>query len=114
MNAPQFSPVDDETYDLLTIVADAERVVGRSDVDAFLAACRKDAMAHDGIVSVNRVRALLSDQDIEHHRLSSFWSTFTGRGKPMVKTGQWETCSGSPSRNDGRPFALRRWVGEPS
>lgn len=109
MSAPQFEATD--AYDLLHLVADTERVVGQGDVDAFLDACRRDAMAHNGIVSVNRVRELMSDRDIEHHRYSAFWSRFTGKGRPMVKAGGWETCEGSESGNDGRPYRLRRWVG---
>lgn len=109
MSAPHFEATD--AYDLLHLVADTERVVGSGDVDAFLDACRRDAMAHDGLVSVNRVRKLMANRDIEHHRYSAFWSRFTGKDRPMVKTGQWETCEGSTSGNDGRPFVVRRWVG---
>lgn len=110
---PHWSPTDDDTADLLTLVATGSLVTQSDlDVDAFLDACRRDAMAHDGLVSVNRVRALMSDRDIEHHRYSAFWSRFTGQGRPMVKADGWETCEGSASGNDGRPYRLRRWVGE--
>lgn len=108
---PQWSSVDEPTADLLTLVADPERPVGRTDVDAFLDACRRDAMAHDGLVSVNRVREVMESHDIEHHRYSAFWSRFTGKDRPMVKADEWEVCSGSKSGNDGRPYRLRRWVG---
>jgi len=111
MSAPQFAPIDDETADLLSLVADLTSPVGADVPTLFLDACRRDAMAHDGEVSVNRVRALLVDADIQPRRYSSLWAAFTGRGKPMVKTGGWETCSGSSSHNDGRPFPIRRWVG---
>lgn len=110
---PIFEATDQ--HDLLALIADEERVVGRDAVDLFLDACRRDAMAHDGLVSVNRVRQLMKDADIEHHRYSAFWSHFTGKGRPMVKaTGDqaWEVCEGSESGNDGRPYRLRRWVGE--
>lgn len=113
MSAPSFAPVDDETYDLLALVADVTRPVGRDVPDLFLAACERDAAAHDGRVSVNRVRALLADEDIPPRRYSSLWSHYTGPGRPMVKVaGEWETCAGSSSHNDGRPFAVRRWVGQ--
>ncbi len=111
MSAPQFAPVDDDTNDLLSLVADITSPIGQDDPDQFLAACRLDAMAHDGEVSVNRVRALMSDAGIEPHRYSAFWNTFTGKGRPMVKADAWEVCEGSTSGNDGRPFRLRRWVG---
>lgn len=111
MSAPQWSPVDDTTADLLSVLADPSPTVGADVPVVFLAACRRDAMANGGLVSVNRVRALLADEDIEPHRFSALWSHHTGRGKQMVKDG-WEICSGSASGNDGRPYPLRRWVGE--
>lgn len=117
MSAPMFAPADDETYDLLSLVADVTRPVGRDVPELFLAACEADADAHDGLVSVNRVRALLVDADIPPRRYSSLWSHFTGAGRPMEKAYHpngdpiWEICEGSPSHNDGRPFQLRRWVG---
>lgn len=111
-HAPRFAPVDDETHDLLTLVADVDNPVGRDVSGLFLAACERDAAAHDGRVSVNRVRALLAGDDIPPRRYSSLWGHYTGPGRPMVKIpGEWETCQGSGSRNDGRPFAVRRWIG---
>lgn len=111
MSAPNFEPVDSDTADLLSLVADTEAPVGRDAVTAFLEACKQDAAAHAGLVSVNRVRALLKDEQIPPRRLSAMWSAFTGKGKPMRKTSAWEPCKGSSSGNDGRPFMLRRWVG---
>lgn len=111
MTAPRFAPVDSDTADLLTLVADADAPVGRDAVAAFLAACEADAEAHGGRVSVNRVRAALAGEDIPPRRYSALWAHYTGRGKPMVKTGEWETCAGSDSGNDGRPYPVRRWVG---
>lgn len=117
MSAPRWAPVDDETADLLALVADTERVVGADVPALFLAACEADAQAHDGLVSVNRVRARLADADIPPRRYSSLWSRFTGTDKPMRKMTPadgaqvWEICEGSRSGNDGRPFPLRRWVG---
>lgn len=116
MTAPRWEPTDE--YDLLAVLADPHPIVGADVPDLFLTACRRDAMAHDGLVSVNRVRALLADEDIPPRRYSALWAHFTGRDKPMVKafTGDgtvplWETCKGSSSGNDGRPFQMRRWIG---
>lgn len=111
MSAPHFAPIDEDTNDLLHLVADVDSPIGADAPELFLAACRRDAMAHDGIVSVNRVRVLMAEAQVEPHRYSSFWSAFTGRGKPMQKAEGWETCEGSSSGNDGRPYRLRRWVG---
>lgn len=112
MSAPQFASVDEPTADLLTLVADPDRPVGRDVPALFLAACERDAIAHDGLVSVNRVRALLADEQIGPRRYSALWSHYTGTDEPMQKLkGVWEVCSGSKSGNDGRPFAVRRWAG---
>lgn len=109
MSGPRWEPTD--AADLLTLVADVERATGRDVPALFLAACEADAYTHGGLVSVNRVRRLLAADDIPPRRYSALWSHFTGRGKPMVKTGEWEVCSGSTSGNDGRPYPLRRWIG---
>lgn len=108
----RFEPTDAYTSDLLALVADVEAPVGRDVPALFLAACKADAAAHDGMVSVNRVRAALTDAKIPPRRYSALWAHYTGLDKPMVKArGQWEICTGSTSGNDGRPFSLRRWVG---
>lgn len=112
MSALRWEPVDDNTADLLSVLADPSPTIGADVPALFLAACEADAYTHGGLVSVNRVRRLLADADIPARRYSALWSHFTGRGKPMVKApGEWEVCSGSTSGNDGRPFPLRRWVG---
>lgn len=110
--SPSWSPVDDDTADLLTLVADVDHPVGRDVPAAFLAACEADANAHAGLVSVNRVRAALADHDIPARRYSALWQAFTGLSKPMQVTDEWEICAGSSSGNNGRPFRIRRWVGE--
>lgn len=113
---PRWSPVDDDTYDLLTAVADPNPLIGADVPTLFLDACRADAIDHGGYVSVNRVRARLADHDIPPRRYSALWSHFTGPGKPMTKAVDqdghniWEQCSGSTSGNDGRPYPVRRWV----
>ena len=112
---PQWSPVDDETADLLALVA-AGPLAGNDAEERFLRACEVDAALH-GFVSVNRVRAALSNEHgltIEPHQFSALWSANTGRGKAMVKAegdDAWEICKGSPSGNDGKPYRKRKWVG---
>lgn len=108
---PRWEAVAADTADLLSLLAEQHPAVGADVPALFLAACKADADAHDGIVSVNRVRTALLDADIPPRRLSSLWGHYTGHGRPMVRTGEWEVCRGSWSRNDGRPMPLRRWVG---
>lgn len=121
---PRWEPTD--AYDLLDVLADPHPVIGADVPSLFLSACERDASSNDGQVSVNRVRALLADEDIEPHRYSALWAHFTGLGKPMAKatttvrnpaTGVveeqqlWEVCEGSQSGNNGRPYPVRRWLG---
>jgi len=108
---PRWEPTS--AADLLKLVADIDGPIGRDAQRLFLAACKVDAAHHDGYVSVNRVRVLVSASgaDIPPRRYSAMWATNTGRGKPMVKVSKWEVCRGSTSGNDGRPFTVRRWVG---
>lgn len=119
---PNWEAVGADTANLLDLLADDGSVSpSKAEVrDTFLAACRRDAMANGGLVSVNRVRQLLAGEDIEPRRYSALWSHFTGRGRPMRKVTdleaskgmpRWEVCEGSTSGNDGRPFPLRRWLG---
>ena len=113
MSGPTWSPVDEQTQDLLSLVADDPRV--EADYRKFLDACRACAAATGDFVYVNDVRAQLTDHNgnltIEPRRLSAFWNKATGKGRPMVKTGDWQVCQGSGSGNDGRPQPVRRWVG---
>lgn len=116
MTAPIFSPVDDDTADLLTLVADVDRPTGRDVPALFLAACEADAAANGGLVSVSRVSAALPEDVTCTERYSALWSHFTGRGRPMRRAtdddGQtWELREGSRSGNDGKPVRLRVWVG---
>lgn len=115
-----WAAADDQTHDLLALVADPQRPVGREDVAAFLNACEADARAHACQVSVNRVRARIdaTAYAIEPRRYSSLWSLFTSTKRgPMVRTVDdagapvWEMCAGSHTGNDGRPFPIRTWVG---
>jgi hypothetical protein len=112
-STPHWGPTP--AAELLQSLTHETGVVGRDCRKLFLSACEADAALHGGYVSVNRVRQRLSDAgaDIPPRKYSAMWSAYTGRGKPMVKVQEWERCSGSGSRNDGRPFPMRRWVGWP-
>lgn len=104
--------LDDETADLLTLVADAERPTGRDVVAAFLAACEADAAANGGRVSVSRVGDMLPEDITSTERYSSLWSHFTGPGKHMRRVpGVWDERQGSRSGNNGKPTPARVWVG---
>lgn len=105
------TPEPQEHADMLSLVATSWQPRGRDVHKNFLSACEADATAHAGLVSVMRVRDLLAPLHIEHHQFSALWSHYTGTGRPMRRTGRLEACHGSTSRNNGKPYAVRRWVG---
>lgn len=104
-----------ETADLLGLVADDVTPLDRDHYARFLGACEADALTHNGLVSVNRVRTALTvdgELQVDPRAFSAMWAHATGRGRPMVRAEGWELCSGSTSGNDGKPYRMRRWVGE--
>jgi hypothetical protein len=110
-----------ETHARLSLVADPGNPVGRDTEAAFLAACKADAEAHGGRVSVSRVSAALPEDITSTERYSSLWSAFTGPNKPMRrvytvdaegnKRPVYDFREGSRSGNDGKPTPARQWVG---
>lgn len=98
-------------YDLLDLLADEHTVPGHDAVDLFLDACRRDAAAHSGFVSVVRVRRLLADAQIPPARLSAMWSHWTGAGKPMRRADGFDANDGETTRNGNKVYPRRRWVG---
>lgn len=97
----------------LTVVAGRDSSTSEGARAIFLAACKSDAATNGGLVSVNRVRRLLSDSEfeIEPRLFSALWSVYTGPGRPMEVVG-YELCVGSTSRNDGKPYKVRRWTAQ--
>lgn len=101
-----------EDADLLDRVATAWTPGGKDMETEFLAACEADAKAHCGFVSVNRVRELCKPLNIPPRKWSSLWTHHTGMdGRPMRKTRRIDEFHGAPSRNNGKPYFLREWVG---
>lgn len=103
-----------EDADLLDRVATAWTPGGADMETEFLSACRADAKAHCGLVSVNRVRELCKPLNIPPRRWSSLWTHNTGLGRAMRKTKRVDEFRGSPNRNDGKPYFLREWIGHPA
>ena len=106
MTAPHFAPVDDDTADLLSLVAED---AGYAE---FLRICKHVADNNDGIVSVQKVRDLVRSQGIEFlpRTYSAYWSRSCRKGGPMVTTMQWDVCTDRAGKNSGKPQRLRRWV----
>lgn len=112
MSTPSWQPVDDETADLLSLIADDPRK--DADYALFLRVCWQDAKAHGDYVSVQRVRRRMSNEHglIVHPRTySAFWSKACAKAGPMVTTTEWDLNDDKRARNGGKPQRLRKWVG---
>jgi len=108
-------PVDDP--DQLALIADGWTTIAKPFADRFREACQAEALAHNGWVDPNRVRARLRADDAGYNprQLSALWSRSCGRGGFMVKTDRLVQIVGEGSRGNGnKSVPLRRWVGSPA
>ena len=108
---PAFEVTDEPIGDLLSLIAEDER--HEDDYKRFLAACRADADAHGGKVSVNRVRDALSNEfglEVEPRRYASYWQRATKTGT-LLNTEEWEVSTDTRGRNVGKPQRVREWRG---
>ena len=109
--APQWSPVDDETNDLLALVAMGPLAPPTADEEwaEFVAALRFVAQGNDGVISANAMRELIHDV-VKPCRIGPFYSKASAQN--LIVVDGWDITEGSPSGNDGKPARLYRWIGE--
>jgi hypothetical protein len=104
---PHWSPVDDETNDLLTLVADTEH----PSVDfEWLVYTRALAEAADpfGVIDPNRLRPLIRDH-IAPRRIGAF--TNKALAERLVEyTGEWVVSDDHAGRNGGKPCRVMRLI----
>lgn len=107
--APQWSPVDDETADLLALVADEGHPSADYEWDVFCAAPYEVAYYSDCIISPNRLRPKLRGH-VAPRRIGAF--TYRALPQGLVEyTGDWEISNDTEGRNSGKPARVMRWVG---
>ena len=100
--------------DQLALIADDLTPLGKPFADSFRDACRRDALAHDGYVSTNRVSAILHAElgEVNARRLSAMWGPACGPKGFLVKTSIPEPIDPRHSKGNGnKDTKLRRWVG---
>lgn len=102
-------PVEDP--DQLALIADDMTPLNKPFADAFRDACWAEAVAHDGWVDPNRVRARLLDHpSYEPRQYAALWSPACGRDGFLNKTDERVAISGEGSRGNGnKDVRLRRW-----
>lgn len=102
-----------ENPDELALFADNWTTLGKPLADAFRDACEAEALACDGWVNPNHVRARLLDHpNYEPRQYAALWSTGCARDGYMVKTEHPVAIAGEGSRgNTNKNTVWRRWVG---
>lgn len=111
MSAPQWSPVDDETADLLHLVATGPLAPPSADPewDEFTRCLRHVASLHDGIVSPNHMRPLVRGV-VAPRRIGAFYSRASAQDL-IRATGEWVISTDTEGGNAGRPCRTYRYTG---
>lgn len=113
MTTLRFAPLDDTEADLLALVGDPHTVTRKPLADAFRAACWAEALAHDGWVDPNAVRArvLAEVDDPNMRQYSALWAPAAGPdGYLDVVTTRDVPIDGKGSRgNSNKKVLMRRW-----
>jgi hypothetical protein len=105
---PHWSPVDDNTADLLTLVADVDHPSVDFEWDEFVR-CLKFAAADDNIIRPNALRPLVRGT-IAPRRIGAFTNRALSLGL-VEYTGEWQVSDDAAGRNGGKPARVMRWVG---
>jgi len=105
MSALRWESVDDETADLLSLVAN-DKMHPRPDEEwsAFVAALH--AAEVDGLVQPNALRPLLRNV-VAPRRIGAFTHRAKSEGL-IVETGDWQISDDREGRNGGRPMRVYR------
>ena len=98
---PQWSPVDDSTADLLTLVADANHVSADYEWQLFTDAVVRVAHSHAGRVDQNDVRPMIRGQ-IAPRRIGPFYRRACLEG--LLRADGYSTSDDREGRNAGRPM----------
>jgi hypothetical protein len=107
--APQWSPVDDETHDILHLVADETHPSVSYEWNLWVTAARQVASENGGIVDPNRLRELVRG-NVAPKRCGAFVHRALTSGL-MVPTGEWVVSTDRQGKNGGKPCRVFAWVG---
>jgi len=109
---PRWEGVDNETADLLSLVADGP-MSGHADHewDHFVFALRDAAIWGQprGRINPNRLRRLVRNE-VAPRRIGAFTNRALSQGL-IEPTGEWEISDDHEGRNAGRPSRVYRWIG---
>lgn len=112
--SPRWSAVDDDTSDLLTLVANQDSALPEPEQqwDHFVSVLRRVANANHGLINQNAVRPLLRGE-IKPQRIGAFYNRAAKTG--LIRASQDHTISNDKhGRNTGKPARLWEWLGATS
>lgn len=104
-----FAPTDDDTADLLSLVAEAGHPSVDTEWQLFTEAIVHSSL-FDGIVSQNRIRPLIAGK-IAPRRVGAFYSRACREGL-IRATGDFELSDDTTGRNSGKP--VRTYIRTPT
>jgi len=112
MTAPTWSPVDDSTADLLSLVADTNHPSAEFEWRAFVGVLSATAHLHGGRLDQNDYREQLRGV-VAPRRIGAFVNKAKAE-RLIVETDEWSVSADTTGRNAGRPMRVYRWLGDAS
>lgn len=105
---PTWSPVDDDTADLLTLVADVDHPSIDREWTVYVNALRIAAECEGGIIRPNRLRPMVRNH-VAPRRIGAFANRALSLGL-VAYTGEYEISDDRSGRNGGKPARIMRLV----
>lgn len=111
MSTPTWSPVDDATADLLTVLADDGSTSPSKAAEwASFVDCLKLASVLDGgLVKPNTLRPMVRGE-VKPSRIGAFTRRACLEGL-IAPSGDWQTSDDREGHNAGRPMRTYQWTG---
>lgn len=113
--SPRWAAVDDDTADLLTVLADDGTLSTEAEWDLYVRALRDVAengwqIGLAGVINPNSLRERLAGR-IKPQRVGAFTHRALSAGL-VEYTGNYVTSTDKRGRNGGKPARELRWIGE--
>lgn len=109
MTAPTWSPIDDTTADLLSLVANDPHPSADFEWRAFVGVLAATASLHNGRLDQNDYREQLRGV-VAPRRIGAFVNKAKAE-RLIAETDEWSVSTDTTGRNAGRPMRIYRWIG---
>lgn len=110
MSAPVWSDVDDDTADLLDLIADSEHTSTSIAAEEWSLFCKvlREVSRATGLIDPNAVRPVIRGQ-VTPQRIGAFWHRACRDG--LICRDGWNVSDDAKSGNAGKPQRTYRWLG---